>query len=236
MELRPRRFIFSGLEALLKGKIGKLAALCEKLFIFIDEEEPLIPVAIVQKLQKYGKKIKWVSVEMDLPSDLQVFFSFFVGKIHEKASPDVEFILLDEGRHYDSLVRHLNAYGRSCLCLDPSRALELLGPGYGASLLEPTVLPMAGEREKEPYRIAEPSEAGEPAGKGDLHSGKIAQEVVQRMLRSGNRPAELANLREYIQACCQTRLGKSQIDSVIKSMQDRKDISLDGESEVAYNF
>lgn len=220
------------------GKIRKLAKLCEKLFIFIDEEEPVIPVKIVRKLQGFGKKIKWVPVEIDLQTDFQVFFSFFVGKTHEQTRPEVEFVILGETPQYDSLVRYLNTSGRSCLRLEPTRAFDLLEPGYGAiTPLEPTP-PVAGDREKELHPVGEPSESGESQvrEKTDPLSGKIAKEVVQRMIRSGNRPAELPTLREYIQLCHQEQLGKSSIDRIIQHMQEQKEIELNGSLEVVYNF
>ncbi|MBK6623208.1 MAG: hypothetical protein IPG32_20955 [Saprospirales bacterium] len=238
MTIRPRRFIFSGLESLVEGKIKKLAELCDKLFIFINEEEPVIPVKIVRKLQDFGKKIKWVPVEIDLQSDFQVFFSFFVGKTHERTAPEVEFILLGDNHHYDSLVRHLNTCGRSCLRLEPARAFNLLGPGYGViPHIDQNALP-EGEGEKELQLVGEPSESGESSGreKTDPLSGKIAKDVVQRMIRSGNRPAELPTLREYIQLCHRQQLGKGSIDRVIQLLLDQKEIEVKGSSEVVYNF
>ncbi|MBK7409442.1 MAG: hypothetical protein IPL49_01645 [Saprospirales bacterium] len=239
MTLRPRRYVFSSLEALVEGKIKKLAAICEKLFLFIDEEEPVVPVKIVQKLQRFGKKIKWVPVEIDLQSDFQVFFSFFVGKTHERTAPDVEFVILGANHQYDSLVRYLNTCGRSCLRLDPTRAFELLGPGYGT--LEETEAPpviIPGERERELPRMEEPSEAGASGGreKNDAISGKIAREVVERMIQSGNRPSEMPILREYIQLCHQGSLTKISVDSIIQHMQERKEIEVNGGLEVVYHF
>ena len=238
MTIRPRRYIFSSLEALVEGKIKKLAAICEKLFLFIDEEEPAVPVKIVQKLQRFGKKIKWVPVEIDLQSDFQVFFSFFVGKTHERTAPEVEFVILGDHHQYDSLVRYLNACGRSCLRLEPSRAFDLLGPGYGKP--EGSVLSqlIPGEREKEPPRTGEPSEAGIPAvrDKSDPLSGKIAQHVVERMIQSGNRPAELPILQEYIQLCHPESLSKGNLDRIIQFMQERKEIEVNGSLEVVYHF
>lgn len=237
MIIRPRRYIFSGLEALMEGKLKKLAGLCEKLFIFIDEEEPMVPVKIVRKLQAFGKKIKWVPVEIDLQSDFQVFFSFFVGKIHERTASDVEFIILGAQPQYDSLVRFLNTNGRSCLRLEPARALLLLEPGYDVSHVEP-VPSVPSDRQKDPVRALEPSESGEGGGreKADAACNKIAQEVVQRMIRSGNRPAELETLREYIRLCHQELPGAGSIERVIQHMEERKEIALNGSSEVVYHF
>ena len=237
MIIRPRRFIFSGLDALLEGKARKLAELCEKFFIFIDEEEPVVPVKIVRKLQAFGKKIKWVPVEIDLQTDIQVFFSFFVGRTHERTTPEVEFVILGGNQDYDSLVRYLNACGRSCLRLEPARAHELLGAGYGVFPPEPVPV-VPGEMEKEIHRTEEPSESGEPTSreKADPLPGKIAREVVQRMIRSGNRPADMAILREYIQLCHQEKLPKGSIDRVIQHMAEQKEIEVNGSAEVVYNF
>lgn len=237
MTLRPRRYIFSSLEALVEGKFKKLASICEKLFLFIDEEEPMVPVNIVQKLQRFGKRIKWVPVEIDLQSDFQVFFSFFVGKAHERTAPDVEFVILGTHHHFDSLVRHLNACGRSCLRLDPARALELLGPGHELETIKLPSTP-SGEREKEPISLEEPSESG-PAGvqkKTDAVSGKIARKIVERMIQSGNRPSELPILREYIQLCHQDTLPQGNVERIIQQMKERKEIELNGGQHVIYNF
>jgi hypothetical protein len=237
MIIRPRRYIFSGLEALMEGKLKKLAGLCEKLFIFIDEEEPVVPVKIVRKLQAFGKKVKWVPVEIDLQTDFQVFFSFFVGKTHERTAPDVEFIILGAQPQYDSLVRFINTSGRSCLRLEPARALELLEPGYDIAHVEP-VPAVPSDRQKDLIRAVEPSESGDGGGreKTDAASKKIAQEVVQRMIRSGNRPAELETLREYIRLCHQELPGSGSVDRVIKCMEERNEIVLNGGSEVVYHF
>lgn len=238
MIIRPRRYIFSALDALLEGKAKKLAGLCEKIFIFINEEEPVVPVKLVQKLQAFGKKIKWVPVEIDLQSDFQVFFSFFVGKAHEKTAQDVEFVILGANPHYDSLVRYLNTCGRSCLRLEPARAFELLEPGYDIDRQE-AVPSISAEREKDLSLMEEPSGAGEGGGRdksSDTLCSKMAADVVQRMIRSGNRPAELETLREYIRLCHKDLQGLSSVDPIIQQMEVQKEISLKGGSEVVYNF
>ena len=65
---------------------------------------------------------------------------------------------------------------------------------------------------------------------------QIAAEIVQRMIRSGNRPAELSTLREYIRLCHQELKSRGSIDQIIGYMQERKEIVLNGGQEVVYHF
>lgn len=81
-------------------------------------------------------------------------------------------------------------------------------------------------------------------GRGDVHHeaddpeatvASLADELVRRLIRSGNRPDDLSMLRSYILLYVEEPGSATHVDDIIAHMADKGEIKL-GEGEVRYNF
>ncbi len=218
-----RRYIFIDYDNLKVIRFRKIEKVCEKVFIFISAEEDMLPLELVQQMQKFGKNAKWIVVDrMDL-QDMNYHICFLMGKLHEKVSPEIEFAIISNDLSFSGIVSHINADGRSCVRVngqssktsEESTLVDLDMPSYASVGSDST----AEDRE-------------EMTEEQTIH--QLSNEAYNRLVRSGNRPEDISILKSYI-ALGHKNLPTSVVDKVIKVMIDRKQISL-SEGMVKYNF
>ncbi len=115
MSQLPKRYIFVDYESLKNIKFSKLEKVCNKVFIFISNNEENIPAHIVMHAQKLGKRIKWISTDPSNGYGFMMHIAFLMGAIHQKANKSIEFAILSDDSEYDSIVDFINNAGRNCL-------------------------------------------------------------------------------------------------------------------------
>jgi hypothetical protein len=64
---------------------------------------------------------------------------------------------------------------------------------------------------------------------------RTAEETVKRLIRSGNRPAEISTLKNYILLHSQEVSLNGNVERIIQKLKDTKDIEIQ-KGEVIYNF
>ena len=246
MNNQSRRYVFIAFNDLLHVKFKKLEKICTKIFIFITLDKEYVPLRLVRQMQRMGKAIKWISVE-NTEEGVHYHLSFLMGKLHEKASRDIEFAVLSNDETYDPLIDFINLSGRSCLRVKieekEMRTEELVEEESEMPMEEEKVLTeasyssfkvleigsknanLAVEHLKEKREIEENPNFIE----------KTAEETIKRLIRSGNRPSELSMLKSYILLHHQGESTQNNIDRIIKHMEDINDIKIKAE-EVIYNF
>lgn len=224
MNHQIRRYVFIDYENLKKIKFKKLEKVCDKVFICISSEEDMIPFMLVQQIQKLGKNVKWITVDTATESDVNYHICFLMGKLHEKIGKDIEFAVLSNDAGFDPLVQFINNDGRSCLRVkrQSAKAFE-----EGSTIeSEFHQYPSNGERQ---------TEALEDSAITDSIIEETARETVRRLIRSGNRPAEVATLKNYILLHNQELSVHGNIEKIIKRLVETNEIHVH-EGEVIYNF
>ena len=226
MNTQTRRYVFVDYNDLLEVKFKKLEKVATRIFVFIEAHQDSIPLSLVRQTQNAGKSLRWVVVS-NAKGKLNYHIAFVMGKLHHKLDNDVEFAIVSEDPDFDALVFYINESGRKCI-----------------------LVKRKGEEKPDAKKMFEYEEMDEGTfDTSDLLSGsdridvivedeiisKTAEETVKRLIRSGNRPAEVETLRNYINLHFQQMSLHGHIDRIIEKMQEAKDIEIK-EEEVVYHF
>lgn len=228
-----RRYLFIDFDNLQQVKFRKLEKVATRIFIFTDQRHENVPLSLVQQMQAFGKNLRWIVAESSSASKLNYQMAFVLGKLHQKIGLDVEFAIMSNDAEFDPLVSFINASGRSCVRVKRKREED-----------------MTFERESfgfEPQR----QESGFDFSFSSTFNGsdddnldvlvedeiiaRTAEETVKRLIRSGNRPADVSHLKNYILLHNQELSGHGHLERIIQRMKDAKDIEIH-RGEVTYNF
>ena len=244
-----RRYVFLDFDTLRQLRFKKLEKVCDKIFVFISSELDSIPFTLVKDMQRMGANVKWIEVEGASQNDLNYHICFLMGKLHEKISSDVEFAILSNDGAFDPLVNFINSTGRSCIRVrqqgmekdtplpkntEPKENKEQIERPRNIHLE-----PQAEETVELISRLyGERSSEGSMMGEGVSDPTLIdetAKETVRRLIRSGNRPADLGLLKNYILLHNQELSVHGNVEKIIKRLEETNEIKLNIE-QVIYNF
>ncbi len=224
---RNRRYIFIDFSNLKKVKFKKLEKVCDKVFIMINAEEDLIPLDLVIQMQRLGKGVKWIAVNETDDMDMNFLLSFLMGKMHQKASKDIEFAILSNDSSFDALVNFINAEGRSCLRVKRKKTYEERVQEYPSA---------SGSMYEHPSQTDNATKPFLPElALDDAMIETIAELTIDRMRMQGKRPENLQMLRSFILLNNQELTEPGNVDKVIQRMQQLENITL-SKGEVIYNF
>ena len=229
-----------------------------KIFIFINADVDNIPAFLVYQIQKLGKDVKWITVENPNNNRMNYHMAFLMGKLHQKLHSDVEFAVLSNDKDFDPLVGFINSQNRNCIRVKRKKTpeersrkstskpvytepkpegisiredspisngitsngnYELAVSGAGASITEKVTAPSAIEIEYDRMVIE-----------------KTAQETIDRLVRSGNRPAEVDTLKHYILLNNQELSIHGNIDQVIDQLVMMDHIEIEEDGTVVYDI
>jgi hypothetical protein len=188
----------------------------------------MIPLSLVRQTQRAGKNLRWIVVKNSNEGRLNYHIAFIMGKLHQKLEDDVEFAVVSDDLDFDPLVSFINANGRSCIRVkrrgEDSFSENEIPVEFAEEIEEGDVpLNFFGDDEKIDVLVE------------DEIIARTAEETVKRLIRSGNRPAEVDTLKNYILLHNQELSLHGHINHIIEKMEVAKDIEI-SEGEVIYNF
>ena len=224
-----RRYIFVDFDNLQKIKFKKLEKVCDRVFILINQDEYNIPFYLVQQMQKMGKGVKWITVNSVHENDINQHMCFLLGKMHHKVDKSVEFAIVSNQPSLDTIINTINSDGRSCLRVKrkPTQQ-ELTAEGEFRNTTNPDQADFShSDVNSSPISI-------DPLMKDEIVR-RTAQQTIDRLIRSGNRPSEVDLLRDYIQLNHQEYSSSGNVDDIIRHLEDAEEIKIQG-GEVIYNF
>ena len=236
MSTHTRRYVFVEYNDLLQVKFRKLEKVATRIYVFIDASQENIPLSLVRQTQQVGRNLRWVVVSNAAPGRLNFHIAFVMGKLHQKLGRDVEFAIVSEDPDFDALVYYINETGRSCILVKRKDKEKTTEPFSESNIAFPHS-DNDGQTD-EPYDssidILNGSERIDVLVEDEIIA-KTAEETVKRLIRSGNRPAEVETLRNYINLHFQQMSLHGHIDRIIEKMQQAKDIEIE-DHKVKYNF
>ena len=241
MNTQHRRFIFIDFENLRKVKFKKLEKVATKIFVFVNAEITHIPSHLVFQMQKLGKDVKWIIVDKPVDNRMNYHIAFLMGKLHEKLHGDVEFAVLSNDNDFDPLISFINSQGRNCIRVKRKKTKEEKELDLLLDIeLEPSVPNHSNGQnivqEAPPAKEARQTVSIIETEYDKLLVEKTAEETIERLVRSGNRPAKVATLKHYILLHNQELSVHSNIDQVIQKMEENKGIEIAPEGHVRYHF
>ena len=236
---RTRRYLFAAYAELENLDFEHLEKVCDRIFILIPDTATSIPFALVRRLQRLGKGVKWLPVAEPDSSNLLLQLAFLMGRLHQKLPTDIEFAILSDDAALDPLVQFILDKDRRCLRVRASRTHEDLPFGKNAPApkpaLKPIITPMQpsnGDNGNDPRHVRFTPADTTPTEEANVRN--TATEVVERLVRSGNRPAEVATLKQYI-ALLNHQMPPVVAEKVVTYLAVNNDIEI-RDKEVVYNF
>jgi len=250
------RIIFIHINDLQKIRFNKLEQVCDKVYVFVSKDEKTIPLYLVQQLQHLGESVKWVAVNGKTDVIVANYISFYMGRLHDEVDTDIEFAIISENSQLDYLIQYINEKGRGCIRVTRNKekstnAGDLNGITWSNKqeekvTKEPAPTPIPITKSETPIikkeTIVRKATNGHASEQSPLTqnsniplSHRVAQETIKRLLLSGNRPAALDSLKNYILLQYNSDAVKQQINTIIEEMEKSKEINVENE-EVIYNF
>ena len=228
LSTKTRRYVFVEYNDLFEIKLKKLEKVATRIFVFIESSQDSIPLSLVRQTQNIGKNLRWIVVNKATRGKLNYHIAFIMGKLHQKLETDIEFAIVSDDPDFDALVYYINESGRSCI-LVKRKGEEKPVPETHVDLEE--------KIEGSPYDTVDILGGNDRIDVlvEDEIISKTAEETVKRLIRSGNRPAEVETLRNYINLHFQQMSLHGHIDRIIERMEEVKDIEV-RDKEVHYNF
>ncbi len=251
MSIKKKRFVFTEFKTLQHISFEKLEKVCDKLFVLIRPQEQQIPFPLVLAMQRMGKNAKWIVAKATDSGSLEFHLSFLLGKLDEKLSEEIEFALLSGSTNLDPVIDFINQSGRNCLRVTVEETeAELETEVYEDEAYLSDEAPEEYETESEmQIDLSEGNTATEKertglgtavsaepkvVSKEDIESKAL--ETVQRLQYTGNRPAEVVLLRDYIALFHQgIEDNDGQADQIINKLVEDKQIEV-RKGIIKYNF
>ena len=233
MNTQTRRYLFIDYENLLQVKFKKLEKVASKIFIFVESSQETVPLALVRQAQRSGKNLRWIVVNNADGGKLNYHIAFIMGKLHQKLEDDVEFAVVSNDSEFDPLISFINTSGRSCIRVKRKQDENSV---YEESSLNYSKPPeFVDEFSMSSFHHNDDDDDGMPVMVEDELITRTAEETVKRLIRSGNRPAEISTLKNYILLHSQEVSLHGNVDRIIQKLKDTKDIEIQ-KGEVIYNF
>lgn len=232
MNTQARRYLFIDYENLLQVKFKKLEKVASKIFIFVESSQETVPLALVRQAQRSGNNLRWIVVNNPNGGKLNYHIAFIIGKLHQKLEDDVEFAVVSNDSEFDPLISFINTTGRSCIRVKRKQDESSL---YEESSLNYTKPPEFVDEFSMKNFSDGHDDDGVPVMVEEELITRTAEETVKRLIRSGNRPAEISTLKNYILLHSQEVSLNGNVERIIQKLKDTKDIEVQ-KGEVIYNF
>ncbi len=255
MSTKKKRFVFTEFKTLQHTSFEKLEKVCDKLFVLIRPEEQQIPFPLVLAMQRMGKNAKWIMAKSTDTGSLEFHLSFLLGKLDEKLDEEIEFAILSGSTNLDPVIDFINQSGRNCLRVtveetEADYETEQMDNNEGYLLddeegdyetetdlqidLSEPIINKTQEVSTQTANVSTRTTSSNLINKQDIETKAL--ETVQRLQYTGNRPAEVILLRDYIALFHQgIEDDDGQADQIINKLVEDKQIEV-RKGIIKYNF
>ncbi|MDI1298949.1 PIN domain-containing protein [Methylotenera sp.] len=90
-----------------------------RVFIFVGENQSKIPFELVETLQEFGTKAKYIKIDGNGHNALDFHIAFYIGQL-AKEEPNSYFHIISRDKGFDPLIKHLKTIKILC-----ARSLEV---------------------------------------------------------------------------------------------------------------
>lgn len=227
MAKTKRRFVFLDYDDLKEVKFRKLEKVSDRIFVLIDENQKKVPLKLIQRTQRLGKKIKWILAEPDKKVGSSFLISFLIGQLHQKTHKEIEFAILSNDSSFDTLIRYINKDGRGCIRVENKKKQNIKKKAKATKI-----------KDKPIVATSTPIPAFEEIPRVFINQELVqqkAKDTLEWLLHSGNRPAQVSMLKSYISMNNEMDEVDPQLDAIIKEMEHNQQIKVEAEI-IHYNF
>jgi hypothetical protein len=84
-----------------------------RVFVFVGENQSKIPFELVEALQAFGTKAKYIKIDGNGPNALDFHIAFYIGQL-AKEEPNSYFHIISRDKGFDPLIKHLKSQKIFC--------------------------------------------------------------------------------------------------------------------------
>ena len=84
-----------------------------RIFVFLGENQTKIPLDLVETMQTFGDRAKYIKINGVGPNALDFHIAFYIGQI-VKDTPDSYFHIISKDKGFDPLIKHLKSLKILC--------------------------------------------------------------------------------------------------------------------------
>ncbi len=213
------RFLFIDWQSLAAMRLDKLGEVCSRAFILARGSDVAIPVGTVRQLHELGERVHWMVVETAEPAHAAAVAGYEIGLIDAKTDLHTEFAFSPAWPGIDALLPVLEAR---------RRVVRVIGI-RPETVVNPDNL--------SPFEATwSDDETGEVFDALQLRVyEELAHDVVQQLMRQGERPAEVATLVKLISDHNPEFGQNGSVEGIVQAMQRMEHIALEN-GRVTYRF
>lgn len=221
--------------------IGLLEPGACRIHVFVGQNQKNVPVELSQALQPFGVDACYTRISGNGPNALDFHIAFYIGRLAH-VHPDARFTIVSRDTGFDPLVKHLATLGIACKRVaalpgasKPTNAHATPGP---AARKVAAPASKASTRSKNVVVTVLPAPNGKslPAAAAETDASSRVNDVVARLKgMKAARPARLKTLQSSVGAWFTPALAGNEVDAIIQSLADRKQIKVEG-TKVTYSL
>lgn len=240
-----KRILFLQYSDFEQQEIKKLFKISDELVIFLNANQDSLPIDKVIETQQYCQNIHWVNILGENKQEMQSSMAFEIGQKHRTESNNTQFAIYLEEDSLDHIIAFLNEDGRTCIRVKndtekidqtPDLFINLSSPKNELNET-PSVI-----KEEMPIMRSEEILSGSEGiilekiieTRTDLVHN-LARKTLDRLIESGNRPAQVSTLKSYILLNNQEENIHNRIDDIILHLNSFEEIEII-EDNIIYNL
>ncbi|MBN2492648.1 MAG: hypothetical protein JXQ29_17510 [Planctomycetes bacterium] len=217
----------------------------EGVWIFVGSQQKKIPLDLVQRMQRLGRAVHWVSPGAVGKNALDFILALHVGMHHARTEEPVAFAIFSADRGFDPLIAELGREGRSAVRVNPEaaswprrRARTTVAPApavpvaraaSAASAAAPAAASTAAAASaaKKTRRRKKKKAGGQPSSE----VAELADRVKERLARMSpeRRPGRVKSLLAHVESQLPSTK-KSQAEPVMRELERRGFLVVDAAS------
>ncbi len=240
------RYLFTVFQEIETLDFQHFELVCDRLFVLVPPSVRQVPLTLVRRLQRLGKAVKWVDLPSGEAAQIGLQLAFLLGSLHEKMHPEIEFALLSDRAEFDPLVSAIFDKGRPCVRVRATAEQ----PAVSFKFSEKPLTETSPQRAENQAFVAQSNGKPKPSENGNGHREaatvvvpkpeesdvrETAVEVIERLVRSGNRPMQVSSLKQYINLLDHRTDASAVAERVMAYMALNNSIEI-RDKEVVYNF
>lgn len=235
-----QRYLFIEYTDLVKNSLKTFFKIADEIMVFLDPEFHHLPLNIVKESQRYCNRIQWVSLKWENEQEKWSSIAFILGQQHHLQDKNKEFAVYSETECLDHIIEHINDGGRNCIRIKDDSTKIDQAPDLFINMGNSSFITndLTGTIQNEDAVNKLPSERKSLDSSGQNNHSDVdylARKTLNRLIESGNRPAQVSTLKSYILLNNQEENILHRIDDIIHHLNSFSEIDIN-EDNIVYNL
>jgi len=219
------RYTFIDYENLKKIKLRSLEKLSDRLYILVSSDRQSIPLKLVRKIQRLKSDVRWIIANTGGAGHVNFHIAFLMGKLHSKVDKKIAFVVISNDNSIDPMINCVIDAGRTCIRVKKT-VVKTINTKQVKGQVKHSKMNAKSDEKRFPFEDENGTES---------LKDKTIKETIRRLMNSNTPPANIDELKRYIERSNQEIAKYLNIGEIIEEMISRKEISLN-DHQIVYNF